>query len=77
MNGKRFRLRPAQLFVVLPAVALLGWGILGGGLSPGTPGSVAPRDPTGSAPALVAASESHTADRGHWCDVGLGCNDGQ
>ena len=77
MHGKRFRLRPAQVFLVLPAVALLVWGILGGGLRSGPPGSVASRDPTGSAPALVAASGSHTADRGHWCDVGLGCNDAQ
>jgi hypothetical protein len=77
MNGKRFRLRPAQLVLVLPAVALLVWGILGGGLRPGTPVAVAPIDPTGSAPAMVAASETHTADSGRWCDEGLGCNDDQ
>ena len=77
MHGKRFWLRPTSIVLALPVVGLLVWEILGGGLTTGTPGSVAPRDPTGAVPARVAASTIRLADSVRWCDEGLGCNDTQ
>jgi hypothetical protein len=72
---ERFWLRAAYMFLALPALGLLGWGVLGGGLTTGTAVSVATRDPAGSAPAMVSASEIRMAESGRWCDEGLGCND--
>jgi hypothetical protein len=76
MNGeKRFWLRVTYIFLALPAMGLLGWGILVGELPPGTPFSVARRDPAGSALAMGSTREIRLADSGRWCDEGLGCND--
>jgi hypothetical protein len=77
MHGKRLWLRPGFLFLALPAAGLFVWGMLGGGLTSGPPGSAALRDPTRATPASLAASVNPPADSGRWCDVGLGCNDGQ
>ena len=75
MHGKRLWLRPVSAFFVAATMGLLAWGILGDGLTPGTPVSVAPPDPTGTPPALMAPSANPSTASGRWCDEGLGCND--
>ena len=75
MHGKRLWLRPVSAFFVAATMGLLAWGILGGGLTPGTRDSVVRREPTGAPPAVMVPSTIPSADSGRWCDEGLGCND--
>ena len=77
MHGKRLWLRPVSAFFVAATMGLLAWGILGGGLTPGTPVLLAPPDPTGTAPALMAPNTTQVAQSVRWCDEGLGCSDSQ